>query len=86
MQLVDTVTGSVAALTCGEKGWQVRESGPLRLWGAVETVLDDYDGAGCPPPETFRLGIDLTGQYLRHPRMSELSLAKGDSEAQKSIN
>ncbi len=75
VQLIDIASGSVAALTPDGKGWRVRESGPLRLWAAVETVLDAYDEARCPPPETFHLDIDPAGQHLRHPLMPELSIA-----------
>lgn len=77
LYLVDVVSGSVAALTREGEGWQVREGGPRRLWDKAETVLDAYDHADCPPPETFRLEIDPVGQYLRHPHMPELHLARG---------
>ncbi len=55
----------------------MREGGPRRMWGKIETVLDAYDHAECPPPETFRVEVDPVGQYLRHPRMPELHLARG---------
>jgi hypothetical protein len=76
LYLVDVVSGSVAVLTRQGEGWQVREGGPGRLWDRAESVLDAYDHAGCPPPETFQLEIDPAGQCLRHPRMPELRLAR----------
>ncbi|WP_322975188.1 hypothetical protein [Peterkaempfera bronchialis] len=39
-------------------------------------MLDAYDQAGCPPPESFRLDIDRDGQHLRHPRLPTLALPR----------
>jgi hypothetical protein len=55
----------------------VREGGPRRLWEKAETVLDAYDAADCPSPETFRLDVTPSAQVLRHPRLPELHLARG---------
>ncbi|KIF06532.1 SAM-dependent methlyltransferase [Streptomyces sp. RSD-27] len=72
--MADTVTGSAAVLTPRVDGWQVREGGPVRLWNAVEDVLDAYDAADAPVPESFTLHVHAGGQHLRHPRIPRLGL------------
>ncbi|WP_030870810.1 ATP-grasp peptide maturase system methyltransferase [Streptomyces sp. NRRL S-37] len=77
VHLVDVVSGSAAALTPdgdGDGAWQVREGGPVRLWERVECVLDAYDAAGRPGPETFSLCVYDGGQHLRHPHVPCLPL------------
>ncbi|MGQ4516814.1 ATP-grasp peptide maturase system methyltransferase [Streptomyces sp. DW26H14] len=74
VHLIDVVTGSAATLTPAGDGWQVREGGPLRLWGRIECVLSAYDEAGRPGPEAFTLHVDGGGQWLRHSRMPDLRL------------
>ncbi|MCA1222355.1 ATP-grasp peptide maturase system methyltransferase [Streptomyces sp. 8L] len=74
VHLIDVVTGSAATLTPAGDGWQVREGGPLRLWGRIECVLSAYDKAGRPGPEAFTLHVDGGGQWLRHSRMPGLRL------------
>jgi methyltransferase of ATP-grasp peptide maturase system len=74
--LVDVVTGSVAALTPRDESWDVRESGPVKLWERIEAVLDAYEAAGHPPPESFRLRVDGTEGQLFHPRMPALPLPR----------
>ncbi|WP_225447777.1 hypothetical protein [Streptacidiphilus sp. P02-A3a] len=76
LYLVDVVSGSVAALTRDDQGWRVREGGPRRLWEKVETLLDAYDDADCPAPETFTLDITPAAQILRHPALPELHLPR----------
>ncbi|GAA2353148.1 ATP-grasp peptide maturase system methyltransferase [Streptomyces cuspidosporus] len=72
--LADVITGSAATLTPGDGTWQVRQSGPVKLWDRIETVLSAYDAAGRPGPETFRLHVYDGGQHLRHPHMPGLPL------------
>ncbi|MGY3203282.1 ATP-grasp peptide maturase system methyltransferase [Streptomyces sp. TE5632] len=74
VHLVDVVSGSAATLTPDGDGWQVREAGPDGLWERVERVLDAYDTAGRPGPETFTLCVHEDGQHLRHPRFPCLPL------------
>ncbi len=74
VHLVDVVTGSAATLTPDDGGWQVRERGPVRLWEQMEHVLDAYDTAGRPGPETFSLHVHEGGQVLRHPGMPGMPL------------
>lgn len=74
VHLVDVVSGSAATLTPGDGVWDVREGGPVKLWERVEGVLDAFDGAGRPGPETFTLHVWGGGQFLRHPNMPGLSL------------
>ncbi|OON72100.1 ATP-grasp peptide maturase system methyltransferase [Streptomyces tsukubensis] len=76
VHLVDVVTGSAATLTPASDGWAVREGGPVRLWERIERVLDAYDTAGRPGPETFTLHVSGGGQHLRHPRMPGLTLPR----------
>ncbi|MFI9718223.1 ATP-grasp peptide maturase system methyltransferase [Streptomyces sp. NPDC052396] len=76
VHLVDVVTGSAATLTTDGDGWAVREGGPVRLWERIEHVLDAYDAAGRPRPETFTLRVDNGGQHLRHPQLPVLSLPR----------
>ncbi|PNG21869.1 ATP-grasp peptide maturase system methyltransferase [Streptomyces cahuitamycinicus] len=72
--LVDVVTGSAATLTPADGDWHVREGGPVRLWERVESVLDAFDAAGRPRPETFTLRVCPDGQRLEHSRMPGLLL------------
>ncbi|MFH9420365.1 ATP-grasp peptide maturase system methyltransferase [Streptomyces sp. NPDC017529] len=72
--LIDTVTGSVAILTRHDSGWRAQEKGPVRLWECIEAVIDVYDQAGKPPPATFRLHVDSSGQRLTHARLPDLML------------
>ncbi|TBO59432.1 methyltransferase domain-containing protein [Streptomyces kasugaensis] len=74
VHLVDVVTGSAAILTPHGNSWEVRESGPVKLWERTENALSAYDTAGRPGPETFRLHVRESGQQLRHPRMPILHL------------
>ncbi|TQE15328.1 SAM-dependent methyltransferase [Streptomyces ipomoeae] len=76
VHLVDVVTGSAATLTPVDGRWEVRESGPVKLWERIETVLSAYDEAGRPGPETFSLHVYGGGQHLRHPHMPSLPLPR----------
>ncbi|MFF3489387.1 ATP-grasp peptide maturase system methyltransferase [Streptomyces sp. NPDC002701] len=76
VHLVDVVTGSAATLTPEGGGWAVREGGPVKLWERIERVLDAYDTAGRPGPETFTLHVYGGGQHLRHPQMPGLPLPR----------
>lgn len=74
LHLVDVVTGSAATLTLHDGTWDVREGGPVKLWTRVERLLDAYDAADQPGPETFTLHVYDGGQYLRHPELPSLLL------------
>ncbi|WP_217170933.1 ATP-grasp peptide maturase system methyltransferase [Streptomyces sp. AC512_CC834] len=76
VHLVDVVTDSAATLTPAGAGWAVREGGPVKLWERIERVLDAYDAAGRPGPETFTLHVYGGGQHLRHPRLPGLPLPR----------
>ncbi|MEU4893721.1 ATP-grasp peptide maturase system methyltransferase [Streptomyces sp. NPDC044780] len=76
VHLVDVVTGSAATLTPDRDSWAVREGGPVNLWERIERVLDAYDAAGAPGPETFTLHVHGGGQHLRHPQMPDLPLPR----------
>jgi hypothetical protein len=64
--LVDITTGSVASLTPGHGGWNVRQAGPVRLWDSVEAALTAWEQAGRPATEEFRMVIDGEGQRVEH--------------------
>ncbi|MFE9687851.1 ATP-grasp peptide maturase system methyltransferase [Streptomyces sp. NPDC006285] len=76
VHLVDVVTGSAATLTPEGGGWAVREGGTVKLWERIERVLDAYDTAGRPGPETFTLHVYGGGQHLRHPQMPGLPMPR----------
>jgi hypothetical protein len=76
LHLVDVVTGSAATLTPDADGWAVRQGGPINVWERIEEVLDAYDAAGAPGPETFTLHVHTGGQQLRHPQMPDLALPR----------
>jgi methyltransferase of ATP-grasp peptide maturase system len=76
VHLIDVVTGSAATLTPSDGGWQVREGGPVKLWERIERVLDAYDDADRPGPETFSLHVYDGGQHLRHPQLPGLPLPR----------
>ncbi|MEU1317439.1 ATP-grasp peptide maturase system methyltransferase [Streptomyces tibetensis] len=67
--LIDVVSGSAATLTPSDDQWHVREGGRVRLWERVETVLDAFDAAGRPGPETFTVRVCDKEQRLGHPNM-----------------
>ncbi|MFC9050264.1 ATP-grasp peptide maturase system methyltransferase [Streptomyces anthocyanicus] len=72
--LIDVVSGSVATLTPDSGAWSVREGGPLKLWSRIEGLIDAFDAAGRPGPETFTLRVDDDGQRLLHARLPQLRL------------
>ncbi|MET8682461.1 ATP-grasp peptide maturase system methyltransferase [Streptomyces sp. NPDC004647] len=74
VHLVDVVSGSAATLTRYDGDWHVREGGPVKLWERIERVLDAYDTADRPGPETFTLHVYGGGQHLRHPQLPGLPL------------
>ncbi|MFC8494790.1 ATP-grasp peptide maturase system methyltransferase [Streptomyces sp. NPDC057235] len=76
VHLVDVANGSAATLTPTGDRWEVRESGPVKLWERIERVLSAYDEAGRPGPETFTLPVTCDGQYLCHPQLPELPLLR----------
>lgn len=74
VHLVDVLRGSAASLTPRDSGWEVREAGPVRLWECVEEVIDAFDSAGRPGPESFGLRVCGREQRLVHARVSGLEL------------
>lgn len=76
VHLVDVVTGSAATLTPADSGWTVCEGGPVKLWERIELVLNAYDDADWPSPDTFTLYVYDGGQHLRHPQMPGLPLPR----------
>ncbi|MFF7183773.1 ATP-grasp peptide maturase system methyltransferase [Streptomyces sp. NPDC008222] len=76
VQLVDVVSGSAASLTPVGDSWEVREGGPVKLWGRVESILDCFDAADRPGPEEFTVSVRGAEQYVRHPHMPSLALPR----------
>ncbi|MFD9904046.1 ATP-grasp peptide maturase system methyltransferase [Streptomyces sp. NPDC059063] len=76
VHLIDVVTGSAATLTPEGSGWQVREGGPLKLWERIEHLLNAYEAAGRPGPETFTVCVNDGGQHLQHPHLPHLPLPR----------
>ncbi|WP_180687521.1 ATP-grasp peptide maturase system methyltransferase [Streptomyces gossypiisoli] len=76
VRLVDVVSGSAATLTPNGDVWEVREGGPVKLWERIEDVLDAFDAADRPGPETFTMHVYDGGQHLRHPQMPGLPLPR----------
>lgn len=65
-----------ATLAPTDGGWRVREGGQVKLWERIERVLDAYDAAGAPGPETFTLHVYDGGQHLRHSQLPGLPLLR----------
>jgi methyltransferase of ATP-grasp peptide maturase system len=56
--LVDTVSGSAAAVTPeGDGTYTVRQTGPIRLWDAIEASQTAWGEAGNPPIDRFTLEV-----------------------------
>ncbi|GAA1456521.1 ATP-grasp peptide maturase system methyltransferase [Nocardiopsis exhalans] len=73
--LVDVVSGSVALIEPAQGGgWQVLQTGPVRLWDRIESALETYDRAGRPDQESFRVRADESGQWLEHSEMPAFEL------------
>ncbi|MGW2134289.1 ATP-grasp peptide maturase system methyltransferase [Streptomyces coelicoflavus] len=77
LHLIDVVSGSAATLTPEGGARSVREGGPLRLWSLIEQVIDSFDAAGRPGPQTYTLRVDGEGQRLLHAQMPRLRLPGG---------
>ncbi|OSC68514.1 SAM-dependent methyltransferase [Streptomyces sp. 4F] len=77
LHLIDVFSGSASTLTPDGATWSVREGGPLKLWAGIEQVIDAFDAAGRPGPETYTLRVDSDGQRLLHPQMPQLALPQG---------
>ncbi|MFK4543191.1 methyltransferase of ATP-grasp peptide maturase system [Streptomyces tendae] len=77
LHLIDVVSGAVATLAPEGGAWKVREGGPLRLWSLIEQVLDAFDAAGRPGPETYTLRVDGEGQRLLPAPGLRLRLPRG---------
>ncbi|MFJ4335736.1 ATP-grasp peptide maturase system methyltransferase [Streptomyces sp. NPDC088935] len=77
LHLIDVVSGAVATLAPEGGAWEVREGGPLKLWSLIEQVIDAFDAAGRPGPETYTLRVDGEGQRLLPAHGLRLQLPRG---------
>lgn len=59
--LLDVATGSIAWTRRTGDTWTVRQTGPLRLWDAVESSLETWREAGSPPVHDFGLTVQADG-------------------------
>lgn len=74
VHLVDVTTGSAAAFSPGPTTRRtVRQTGPRRLWDAIEAAWDAWDAAGQPGPEAFCMRVVQGQQVICHPGVQELS-------------
>lgn len=71
--LIDQTSGSVAWLTRTGAGWTVRQTGPVRLWDAVETTIATWRAAGFPPQHEFHVAIT--------PDIQQITLTTGADHA-----
>ncbi|MFJ8141119.1 ATP-grasp peptide maturase system methyltransferase [Streptomyces sp. NPDC096013] len=62
--LVDTETGSFAALYEEDGRWIVRQAGPEALWDAVEEQLGHWHTAGTPPVKEATVRVTPEGQSI----------------------
>ncbi|WP_458248866.1 ATP-grasp peptide maturase system methyltransferase [Streptomyces sp. MAI_2237] len=62
--LIDTETGSFAALYKEYGRWIVRQGGPEPLWDAVEDQLSRWHAAGAPALEEATIHVTSAGQSI----------------------
>lgn len=67
VHLVGDACGSYAWLTETERGWQVTESGPRRLWAEVEAALGLWERHGRPTQDQYSIAITLDGRLTISP-------------------
>ncbi|MGH3241126.1 MAG: ATP-grasp peptide maturase system methyltransferase [Spirillospora sp.] len=82
--LIDVTTGSTAVLASDGGDWCVRQTGPLRLWDAVEGALDSWHQAHRPGPESFRMSIDNRRQRIHHVTATDLSFTLPSAQSPSS--
>ncbi|MFH8660999.1 ATP-grasp peptide maturase system methyltransferase [Streptomyces afghaniensis] len=63
--LVDTETGSWAAVYEDGGRWLVRQDGSDTLWDAVEELFGRWRAAGAPPLDRFTVRVTPQGQTIR---------------------
>jgi hypothetical protein len=54
-RIYDVQAGSYATLIPHNDGWQVQQTGPQNIWDTIENALTDWQTAGAPPTEQFRI-------------------------------
>ncbi|WP_231332012.1 ATP-grasp peptide maturase system methyltransferase [Actinomadura graeca] len=73
LHLIDVTDGSAATLTRHHDTWHVHQTGPTRLWDAIQTTWDTWDQAGRPGPQHFHLTITHGRQNIAHTTTPDLS-------------
>lgn len=63
--LVDTESGSWAAVYEVGGQWLVRQGAPDALWDAVEGLFGRWRAAGAPPLEQFTVHVTPEGRTIR---------------------
>lgn len=71
--VIDVLTGSAAAIAPSDGGPEVRQTGPVRLWDAIEETWDRWDDAGRPGPGSFRMYVEPGSQRVSHRTHAGLS-------------
>ncbi|MFF1451072.1 ATP-grasp peptide maturase system methyltransferase [Streptomyces sp. NPDC058274] len=66
--LVDVDTGAWAVLWENDGQWLVRQSGPSRMWDAVEDHITRRRAAGTPPLEQFEISLTSDRLSITWPR------------------
>ncbi|MEU5434727.1 ATP-grasp peptide maturase system methyltransferase [Streptomyces sp. NPDC020719] len=62
--VLDSITGSFAALAPSDSGWQVRQGGPRRLWDAVESAVATWQEYGSPSRSSFGVTVSRDAQVV----------------------
>ncbi|WP_020555050.1 ATP-grasp peptide maturase system methyltransferase [Embleya scabrispora] len=64
--LVDTASGSSAAIGPDGDGWTVTQSGPDRLWDRIEDAVMKWRAAGSFAMTEFEMTVHADEQLIRH--------------------
>ncbi|MER5434935.1 ATP-grasp peptide maturase system methyltransferase [Streptomyces sp. NPDC002588] len=62
--VLDRVTDSFAVLVPADRGWQVRQGGPRRLWDAIESAVGTWEEYGSPSAAAFGVTVSVDAQVV----------------------
>ncbi|MFF4815268.1 ATP-grasp peptide maturase system methyltransferase [Kitasatospora sp. NPDC001309] len=66
--LLDAETGAWAVLTQSAGKWEVRQSGPARIWDDIEDHITWWHTDGSPALERFEITVGPDGQRITWPK------------------